>query len=83
VSRGVQLPPPDTLRFHVGLRHPSGGCWPVMVALVTDGRDGTPIAIHRTYLARDGGGKAAVDPQRMMFGPCRGGAVRLAISAEC
>jgi len=49
-----------------------------MVALVTNGQDGTPIAIHRTYLARDGGGKAPVDPEKMMFGLCRGGAVRLA-----
>ena len=82
VSRGIQLPAPDSLRFHAGLKHPSGGCWPVMVALVTNGRDGTPIAIHRTYLARDGGGKAPVDPQKMMFGPCRGGAVRLAEPGE-
>jgi hypothetical protein len=78
VSRGIHLPAPNALRFHAGLKHPSGGCWPAMVALVTNGRDGTPIAIHRTYLARDGGGKAPVDPQKMMFGPCRGGAVRLA-----
>ena len=49
-----------------------------MVALVTRGADGTPLAIHRTFLARDGGGKAPVDPQKMMLGPCRGGAVRLA-----
>ncbi len=38
----------------------------------------TPLAIHRTFLARDGVGKAPVDPQKMMLGPCRGGAVRLA-----
>ena len=37
-----------------------------------------PLAIHRTFLARDGGGKAPVDPAKMMLGPCRGGAVRLA-----
>ena len=49
-----------------------------MVALVTHGATGTPIAIHRTFLARDGGGKAPVDPQKMMLGPCRGGVVRLA-----
>jgi hypothetical protein len=49
-----------------------------MVALVMRGSDDTPLAIHRTYLARDGGGKAPVDPQKMMLGPCRGGAVRLA-----
>jgi hypothetical protein len=78
VSRGIHLPAPNALRFHTGLKHPPGGCWPAMVALVTNGRDGTPIAIHRTYLARDGGGKAPVDPQKMMFGPCRGGAIPLA-----
>jgi hypothetical protein len=77
-SRGLRLPSSDALRFHAGLKHPSGGFWPAMVALVTNGADGTPIAIHRTFLARDGGGKAPVDPQKMMLGPCRGGAVRLA-----
>ena len=77
-SRGIRLPTPDALRFHAGLKHPSGGIWPAMVALVTNGVDGTPLAIHRTFLARDGGGKAPVDPQKMMLGPCRGGAVRLA-----
>ena len=49
-----------------------------MVALVTRGTDGEPLAIHRTFLARDGAGKAPVTPQKMMLGPCRGGAVRLA-----
>ena len=48
-----------------------------MVALVSKGVDETPIAIHRTFLARDGVGKAPVDPQKMMLGPCRCGAVRL------
>jgi hypothetical protein len=48
-----------------------------MVALVTRGVDDTPLGIHRTFLARDGNGKAPVEPQRMMLGPCRGGAVRL------
>jgi hypothetical protein len=48
-----------------------------MIALVTRGSDDTPIAIHRTYLARDGASKAPVDPQKMMLGPCRGGVVRL------
>jgi putative DNA primase/helicase len=49
-SRGIDLPRPDVLRFHAGLKHPSGF----------------------------GGGKAPIDPQKMMLGPCRGGAVRLA-----
>jgi hypothetical protein len=78
-SRGINLPAPDALRFHAGLRHPTGGNWPTMVALVTNGADGTPIAIHRTFLARDGGWKAPIDPQKMMLGPCCGGAVRLAV----
>jgi hypothetical protein len=77
-SRGIHLPPPDALRFHAGLKHPSGSILPAMVALATNGADGTPIAIHRTFLAPDGFGKAPVDPQKMMLGPCRGGAVRLA-----
>jgi hypothetical protein len=77
-SRSIDLPIPDTLRFHAGLKHPSGGIWPTMVALVTNGADATPIAIHRTFLARDGGGKALAEPQKMMLGPCCGGAVRLA-----
>lgn len=77
-SRRIDLPPSDALRFHAGLKHPSGGIWPAMVALVTSGADRRPLAMHRTFLARDGGGKAPVDPQRMMLGPCRGGAVRLA-----
>jgi hypothetical protein len=77
-SRRIYLPPPDALRFHARLKHPSGAIWPAMVALVTNGVNGTPLAIHRTYLAHDGTGKAPVEPQKMMLGPCRGGVVRLA-----
>ena len=81
-ARGLHLPLPPTLRFHAGLKHPSGGIWPAMVALVTRGVDDVPLAIHRTFLARDGVGKAPVDPQKMMLGPCRGGAVRLAPAGD-
>lgn len=78
-SRGLRLPATPTLRFHRCLKHPSGGdSWPAMIALVTRGADDAPLAIHRTFLARDGAGKAPVDPQKLMLGPCRGGAVRLA-----
>jgi putative DNA primase/helicase len=77
-SRGIVLSVPATLRFHGGIKHPSGGLWPAMVALVTRGADHAPLAVHRTFLARDGRGKAPVEPQKMMLGPCRGGAVRLA-----
>ena len=76
-SRGLHLQLPPTLRFHAGLNHPSGSIWPAMVGLVTRGPDGASLAIHRTFLDRDGSGKAPVEPQKMMLGPCRGGAVRL------
>src|SRR5262249_23184833 len=74
-SRGLHLPPLPRLRFHPRLKHPSGSSWPAMVALVTRGLDDTPLAIHRTFLAHDGRNKAPLHPQKMMLGPCRGGAV--------
>jgi putative DNA primase/helicase len=77
-SRGINLSPPPAIRFRAGLKHPSGSVWPAMVALVTHGTGGAPIAIHRTFLARGGKGKAPVDPAKMMLGPCGRGAVRLA-----
>ncbi|MER8809566.1 DUF7146 domain-containing protein [Mesorhizobium australicum] len=76
-SRGLDVPALPALRFNAYLKHPSGGVWPAMVALVTHGATGLPIAVHRTFLARDGGGKAPVDPPKMMLGSCRGGVVRL------
>ncbi len=33
-------------------------------------------------IAHDGSGKAPIDPQKMMLGPCRGGAVRLAPAGD-
>lgn len=79
-SRGIVVPPPPTLRFCPALRHgPTGTRWPVMLAQVT--REGEIIGVHRTFLARDGRGKAPVDPQKMMLGSCRFGAVRLGPAA--
>nr|MDP8994925.1 toprim domain-containing protein [Pseudomonadota bacterium] len=81
-SRGITMAVPSALRFHAGIKHPSGGIWPAMVALVTRGTDGAPLAVHRTFLTHDGNGKVKVEPQRMMLGPCRGGAVRLAPAGD-
>lgn len=81
-SRGLTCSLPPSLRFHRGLKHPSGGTWPCMVALVTRGADNTPLAIHRTFLSHEGQGKAPVEPEKMMLGPCRGGAVRLRAPGE-
>lgn len=77
-SRGIRLPVTPTLRFHPHLKHPSGHYWPGMIALVTRGIDNEPLAIHRTFIAHNGIGKAMVESQKLMLGPCSGGAVRLA-----
>jgi hypothetical protein len=81
-SRGLRLPEGTALRFQPRLSHPSGGTWPTMVALVARGTDRVPLGIHRTFLRPDGSGKAPVVSQKMMLGPCRGGAVRLGTSTE-
>jgi putative DNA primase/helicase len=82
VERGLYIAAPPTIRFHEGLKHPTGEKWPAMVARVTRGVDDKPLAIHRTFLARDGRGKAPVHPQKMMLGPCSGGTVRLAPAGD-
>jgi putative DNA primase/helicase len=66
----------QALRFRADMWHPEGGKFPAMVALVSD-VSGAEIAIHRTYLKRDGSGKANVEPPRAALGPIWGGAVRL------
>jgi phage/plasmid primase-like uncharacterized protein len=64
------------LRFAEACRHPDGCTYPALVALVRDG-EGEPVAVHRTFLRRDGHGKADVDPPRAALGPTWGGAIRL------
>jgi putative DNA primase/helicase len=76
-ARGILCAIPSTIRFHPNLRHPSGVSLPTMVALVTSGTDNKPVAIHRTFLAPDGKGKASVPHNKMMLGPSGGGAIRL------
>ena len=74
-GRGIDCDLPRTLRFVPDALHtPSGLRLPCMVAVV-QGAGG--FAIHRTYLSRDGKGKARVEPQKMMLGTTAGGAVRL------
>lgn len=64
------------LRHHPDCPHPSRSRLPALIALV-QGVDGGPVGIHRTYLRRDGSGKADIEPPRAALGPVRGGAVRL------
>jgi hypothetical protein len=81
-NRGIPMPVPENLRFNPKLKHPSGGHHPAMIALVTRGDSGESMAIHRTFLSPTGNAKADVEPQKMMLGPCRGGAVRLALATN-
>ena len=80
-ARGITFPIPATVRFlsmygSYG-RHPSGACWPQMIALV-EHVEFASVAMSRTFLAPDGSGKATVRPVRIFTGPVGGGAVRLA-----
>jgi hypothetical protein len=74
-GRGITCDMPHTLRFHGECWHgPSARRWPALVAAV----QGTGLpAVHRTYLDPKGHGKAQIEPDKMMLGCTRGGAVRL------
>ncbi|EAU47593.1 DUF7146 domain-containing protein [Salipiger bermudensis] len=73
--RGIRSDLHGSLRYHHCCWHgPSSQCLPAMIARIDGAAD---FAIHRTYLAPDGTGKAAVAPTKMMLGAARGGAVRL------
>jgi putative DNA primase/helicase len=75
-SRGLALPEGAPLRFLPDARHPSGVRAPAMLALLLD-HEARPVAIHRTYLAAGGVGKANLDPPKATLGTVRGAAVRL------
>ena len=67
------------LRFLPDQRHgPTGSRWPVMLAACTCPTSGELRAVHRTFLARDGSGKAAVDPAKMTLARTAGAVIRLA-----
>jgi len=79
--RDILLPVPPVIRM-LGMhgaygRHPTGARRPQMIARVEHAEHG-PVAVHRTFLAIDGSGKASLDPVRMSHGPVGGAAVRLA-----
>jgi len=80
-GRGIaDLRQTTNLRFHPNCYwRPEGDgpteTWPAMIAAVTD-LDGRITGAHRTWLARDGSGKAPVDPPRKAMGDLLGHAVR-------
>lgn len=73
---GVDLGALRDLAFLPDAKHPSGARLPCMVALLRD-PEARPVAVHRTFLAPGGAGKAKVEPAKMTLGPVRGAAVRL------
>ena len=75
-ARGLPgLAASSALRFRPDCPHPEGGRYPALIALVSDPK-GAPLAVHRTYLARDGR-KASAEPVKASLGPIWGGAIRL------
>jgi len=83
-SRRCVVPNGD-LRWHPALKHAASGLrFPALLGLVTDVRTHRPISMHRTYLARDGSGKAPVEASRLLLKghSKRGGVIRLSSDAE-
>ncbi|MBX9701705.1 MAG: toprim domain-containing protein, partial [Acetobacteraceae bacterium] len=79
-SRGLAVPDGAPIRFHPAC--PRGAVrWPAMMALMTDPLTGRPCGVHRTFLARDGSGKAPGPlPAKMMLG--NAGIIRLTPDEE-
>ena len=77
-ARGLVGEASTALRYHPSLRHPNEtASFPAMVGLVVSTSTGEPVAIHRTYLKRDGSGKADIEPAKASKGPIGGGAILL------
>ena len=79
-GRAIDALLPPTIRFHPRLWHrPSGSHFPAMIAAVTVAPSCRISGIHRTWLAHDDEGwrKASIESNKMMLGPCCGGAVQL------
>lgn len=70
------------LRFHPTCyfvpEHGPRQSWPALIAAISD-LSGAITGVHRTYLARDGSGKAAIDEPRRTLGLQQGHAVRFGI----
>jgi hypothetical protein len=84
-SRGIDLSVfkhvPGALRYLANARHRSAdgaeSFWPCMVAAMSD-EHGKVAAIHRTWLAPDGKGKAPVVPNKKIWPSFKGCMIRLA-----
>lgn len=70
----------DSLRFHPDCFYRPEGVgptetWPALIGKITD-LEGNLTGVHRTWLSRDGSGKAPLDPPRKAMGDLLGNAVR-------
>ena len=77
VSKLQKLP---ALRFHPRCYYRADDraareCWPALLAAVTD-LDGAITGVHRTWLARDGAGRASIATPRRAMGQLLGNGVR-------
>lgn len=78
ISRGISLELPHTMRYHPALWHsPSQQKLPCMVAAISSWPHKNLIGIHRTFLDPKGNGKAPYEPNKMILGQAKSGAVRL------
>lgn len=80
-SRGIDVTQlgrmPGALGFLPAARHHETNAeWPCLVALMT-AHDGSVAAVHRTFLDRDGAGKAPVRPARKIWPSFAGAAIRI------
>jgi putative DNA primase/helicase len=81
-NRELRLPDTVDLLFHPDLTYwDTRTGYPALIAIVRNAA-GERIAIHRTYVAPDGSGKADVPKSRMMLGSVAGGTVRLGAIGE-
>ncbi|RWR09190.1 DNA primase [Sinirhodobacter populi] len=82
----IRLGDLPALRFHPRCfyRPEDGGPteqWPALIAAITDLK-GRQTGSHRTWLARDGSGKAPLDPPRRAMGDLLGHGVRFGVSRD-
>jgi hypothetical protein len=81
ISLLLRLVPSDRKRQPLNALRFEPACWydklqsfPAIVSCMQTEGAGI-VAVHRTYLAPDGSGKAPVTPARKMFGPAQGAAI--------
>ena len=73
-SRGITMPIPPAIRYAFPCIQ-DGREWPMLVAGIEDA-NGALIGIQRTFLAKDGQGKAPIPKPKLSLGSIRGGAIR-------